>query len=206
MTPDYYNGKTGMTPFDVIDEFGLDFYEGNVVKFVIRWRKKGGVEDLRKARRYLAELIMRHADEEIAEVVKRHTDVEADKPVDYWPAQPLPGTVPDGEIHPAAYPSAYVHNVPPGETVRVKPGETYEVSATMPTGSMPTLEDGTPDLGTRIEANPACGRPQCRHLRSDHAGAPTFACGWLIYMMNATGGGREVRCHCPMYVPSDVSD
>src|SRR5260370_5445226 len=105
MTPDYYNGKTGMTPFDIIDEFGLDFYEGNVVKFVIRWRKKGGVEDLRKARRYLAELIMRHAEEEV------------NKPVDYWPAQPLPGTVPDGEIHPAAYLSAHVHNVRLGAPV-----------------------------------------------------------------------------------------
>ncbi len=149
---------------------------------------------MRKARCYLAELIMRHADEEV------------NKPVDYWPLQPLPGTVPDGEIHPAAYPSAHVHNVRLGETVRVKPGETYEVSARMPPGSMPTLEDGTPDLGAHIESDPACGRSQCRHLRSDHASAPAFACGWRIYMMNDTGGGREVRCHCPMYVPSDVSN
>jgi methyl coenzyme M reductase subunit C-like uncharacterized protein (methanogenesis marker protein 7) len=57
--PDYYDGKDGMQPFDVIDAFGLDFYEGNVVKYVVRWRKKNGVEDLYKARTYINEVIKR---------------------------------------------------------------------------------------------------------------------------------------------------
>jgi hypothetical protein len=57
--PDYYDGKGGMQPFDVIDAFGLDFYEGNVVKYLVRWRKKNGIEDLRKARTYLARIISR---------------------------------------------------------------------------------------------------------------------------------------------------
>jgi hypothetical protein len=58
-SPGYYDGKTGMQPFDVIDEFGLDFYEGNVVKYLVRWRKKNGLEDLRKARTYLSRIIAR---------------------------------------------------------------------------------------------------------------------------------------------------
>jgi hypothetical protein len=58
-SPGYYDGKTGMQPFDVIDEFGLDFYEGNVVKYLVRWRKKNGLEDLRKARTYLNRIIAR---------------------------------------------------------------------------------------------------------------------------------------------------
>jgi len=57
--PSYYDGKTGMQPFDVIDEFGLDFYEGNCVKYLVRWRKKNGLEDLRKARAYLNRIIDR---------------------------------------------------------------------------------------------------------------------------------------------------
>ena len=57
--PDYYRGKGGMSPFSVIDAFGLDFYEGNVIKYVVRWRKKGGVGDLYKARRYVDEMIKR---------------------------------------------------------------------------------------------------------------------------------------------------
>ncbi len=56
-SPGYYDGRTGMQPFDVIDEFGLDFYEGNVIKYLVRWRKKNGLEDLRKARTYLNRII-----------------------------------------------------------------------------------------------------------------------------------------------------
>ena len=53
-----------MQPFDVIDAFGLDFYEGNVVKYICRWRKKNGIEDLRKARTYIDEVIKRAEMEE----------------------------------------------------------------------------------------------------------------------------------------------
>ena len=31
----------------------LDLFQQNVVKYITRWRDKGGVEDLRKARHYL---------------------------------------------------------------------------------------------------------------------------------------------------------
>lgn len=44
-------------PWDYIAANGLDFFEGNVVKYITRWRQKGGVEDLRKARHYLDKLI-----------------------------------------------------------------------------------------------------------------------------------------------------
>jgi hypothetical protein len=35
----------------------LDFCEGNVVKYITRWRHKNGIEDLRKARHYIDFLI-----------------------------------------------------------------------------------------------------------------------------------------------------
>lgn len=44
-------------PWDYIAANGLNFFEGNIVKYVTRWRQKGGVEDLRKARHYLDKLI-----------------------------------------------------------------------------------------------------------------------------------------------------
>lgn len=44
-------------PWDYIAANGLDFFEGNIVKYVTRWKKKGGVEDLQKARHYLDKLI-----------------------------------------------------------------------------------------------------------------------------------------------------
>lgn len=44
-------------PIEYIFANGLGFAEGNVVKYVTRWRAKNGVEDLRKARHYLDLLI-----------------------------------------------------------------------------------------------------------------------------------------------------
>jgi len=44
-------------PFTYIHANGLPFAEGCVVKYVSRWRAKGGVEDLKKARHFLDLLI-----------------------------------------------------------------------------------------------------------------------------------------------------
>lgn len=44
-------------PIEYILENGLGYCEGNVVKYVTRWKDKGGVEDLRKARQYIDFLI-----------------------------------------------------------------------------------------------------------------------------------------------------
>lgn len=60
-TPSHYQGN-GMTPFDVWDAFDLDRYEANAVKYLLRWRKKNGVEDLQKARHYI-DIIIKRAQE-----------------------------------------------------------------------------------------------------------------------------------------------
>lgn len=52
----HYRTKT-IQPWDFIAANELGFFEGNIVKYVSRWRAKGGVEDLRKARHYLDKLI-----------------------------------------------------------------------------------------------------------------------------------------------------
>lgn len=44
-------------PLDVIESWGLGYHEGNIVKYITRWRSKGGVQDLRKAAEYLRRLI-----------------------------------------------------------------------------------------------------------------------------------------------------
>tara|TARA_R110000824_G_scaffold21401_2_gene79757 strand:- start:446 stop:661 length:216 start_codon:yes stop_codon:yes gene_type:complete len=44
-------------PWDFIVSNGLGYLEGNVVKYVSRHKKKGGMEDLRKAKHYLDKLI-----------------------------------------------------------------------------------------------------------------------------------------------------
>lgn len=57
--PDYYK-REGIEVFDVIDAFDLDFFLGNVTKYVCRAGKKGDMlEDLIKARTYLDKEIER---------------------------------------------------------------------------------------------------------------------------------------------------
>lgn len=53
--PDYYNDSK-ITPFDVIDDWELDFYLGNAVKYIKRAGKKDGnsrLQDLKKIREYV---------------------------------------------------------------------------------------------------------------------------------------------------------
>jgi hypothetical protein len=44
-------------PIDYILGNSLGYAEGNVVKYVSRWRDKGGIEDLCKAKQYIDFLI-----------------------------------------------------------------------------------------------------------------------------------------------------
>ena len=53
---DHYRAK-GIQPIEYIHANNLGFCEGNVVKYVTRWKDKGGEDDLRKAIHYLALLI-----------------------------------------------------------------------------------------------------------------------------------------------------
>lgn len=43
--------------WDFILENNIPFLEGNVIKYVSRWRNKNGVKDLKKAKHYLEKLI-----------------------------------------------------------------------------------------------------------------------------------------------------
>jgi hypothetical protein len=51
----YTAGK--LEVIDAIEGLGLGFHAGNVVKYVARYKLKGGVEDLKKAEFYLKRLI-----------------------------------------------------------------------------------------------------------------------------------------------------
>jgi len=52
----HYKDKP-IQPWDYIVANELGYLEGNIVKYVSRWKDKGGVNDLRKARHYLDKLI-----------------------------------------------------------------------------------------------------------------------------------------------------
>jgi hypothetical protein len=51
-------------PVEYIIKNNLGYLEGNVIKYISRWRKKDGVNDLRKARHYIDMLIQIEQDNE----------------------------------------------------------------------------------------------------------------------------------------------
>jgi len=61
--PQHYQGKGGMEVLDVIEAFtdGLNGIEatdtGNILKYACRWKKKNGIEDLKKLVYYANHLI-----------------------------------------------------------------------------------------------------------------------------------------------------
>jgi hypothetical protein len=52
----HYKDKP-IQPWSYIAANGLGYFEGNIVKYVSRWKDKGGVDDLRKAKHYIEKLI-----------------------------------------------------------------------------------------------------------------------------------------------------
>jgi Protein of unknwon function (DUF3310) len=56
INPPHYRGDYVMR---VIEDFGLGFCLGNVVKYILRHKDKAGLEDLKKARWYLDREITR---------------------------------------------------------------------------------------------------------------------------------------------------
>lgn len=69
--PSHYKGKFGLEAIEVVKNFafGLEgvegFYQGNAIKYMLRFQKKNGLEDLKKARKNLDWLIedMEHENE-----------------------------------------------------------------------------------------------------------------------------------------------
>lgn len=49
--------KQAIQPIEYILANSIPFTEGSVIKYVTRWRNKGGIQDLKKARHFLDILI-----------------------------------------------------------------------------------------------------------------------------------------------------
>ncbi len=50
--PDHYN-KGDIEVWDFIADQKLDFFEGNIVKYICRWKTKNGYKDLLKVKEYI---------------------------------------------------------------------------------------------------------------------------------------------------------
>ena len=61
INPEYYIG-TKIQVSDFIHEFNLDYFQGNIVKYVVRHKQKNGIEDYEKAL-HCIELLIEQAKE-----------------------------------------------------------------------------------------------------------------------------------------------
>ena len=55
LNPMHY--KNGIECFEYISSHNMSYEEGNVIKYITRYKNKNGLEDLKKARWYLDKLI-----------------------------------------------------------------------------------------------------------------------------------------------------
>ena len=68
--PSHYQSKSGLECKDVIKAVTEDLvgyeavYTANIIKYTWRWKKKGGDEDLRKAKQYIDFILDEHMKEE----------------------------------------------------------------------------------------------------------------------------------------------
>ena len=53
---DHYKGRS-IQPVEFIHTNGIPFIEGNCIKYLVRWRDKGGIKDLEKVKHYIDLLI-----------------------------------------------------------------------------------------------------------------------------------------------------
>lgn len=58
--PNHYISESGMEAIDVIEAFtnGIEdpfeaYCTGNIIKYALRWNSKNGIEDLKKAKKYI---------------------------------------------------------------------------------------------------------------------------------------------------------
>lgn len=81
--PEHYQTSKGLETIDVIEAFTEDLTgmeavcTANALKYVCRWKKKNGVQDLKKAKWYLEKLI---------EKLDQMGDVEEVRPMDKYPS------------------------------------------------------------------------------------------------------------------------
>lgn len=82
--PDHYQSKDGLEVIDVIEAFTADLQgieatdTGNIIKYICRWKKKGGVQDLEKVLWYTQHLIDHLRPKAVKPTTVRYEDVVFD--------------------------------------------------------------------------------------------------------------------------------
>jgi hypothetical protein len=49
--------RLAIQPWDYVASNDLDYFQGSIIKYITRWKDKGGIEDLQKAKHFLDKYI-----------------------------------------------------------------------------------------------------------------------------------------------------
>lgn len=58
--------QTAIEPWNYIHRNGMGYLDGNVIKYISRYKRKNGLQDLKKAQHYLEKLIEEYSEESIS--------------------------------------------------------------------------------------------------------------------------------------------
>ena len=53
----HYQQGDSYQHWDIVAEYQLDYFQGQITKYVMRWKKKNGIQDLQKAQHFLDKYI-----------------------------------------------------------------------------------------------------------------------------------------------------
>lgn len=54
---EHYKAPGKVEHWDIVAQHDLDYFQGQITKYVMRWKKKNGVQDLKKAQHFLEKYI-----------------------------------------------------------------------------------------------------------------------------------------------------
>lgn len=87
---DHYR-KHVLEHWDIVALYQLDYFQGCSTKYIMRWREKGGIQDLEKSRHFIdkyIEIEKLRAAGELTEIIlldalKKLAEMEAEEPMEY---------------------------------------------------------------------------------------------------------------------------
>lgn len=54
---DHYQKYGNLQHWDIVHHFDLDYFQGQITKYIMRWKDKNGLQDLKKAQHFLQKYI-----------------------------------------------------------------------------------------------------------------------------------------------------
>lgn len=69
---DHYKKYGNLQPWDVVIQWNMGYLDGTALKYLARWKDKGGIDDLKKAIHFIEKLIEVTEASEVPVVISRN--------------------------------------------------------------------------------------------------------------------------------------